>query len=210
MGAVMIAERLEQAAEPDKATPENWMFPPENGWTVDQVKDLELPFDWELVDGVIVVRGRTVWWHNRVRGRIARCLEDASQAPYLVESEQCVFIDSNNPPVPDIVVFDKTGLNLFEARYIPVEKAVLMVEVVFPGSRQDDRVRKPALYASAGVKNYWRVERGEDGLPEVHEFWLHKETGQYVSAPDRPVHTGKLETDRPFPVVIDLAGLVEL
>ncbi|MER5782394.1 Uma2 family endonuclease [Streptomyces mobaraensis] len=210
MGAVMIAERLEQAAEPDKATPENWMFPPENGWTVDQVEDLELPFDWELVDGVIVVRGRPSAWHNVVRSNIKQQLKGCVTGHYAALDEQCVLIDEQNPPVPDVVVFDKRGWDVFQAKHLPVEKAILVVEVVSPGSRQDDRVRKPALYASAGVKNYWRVERGEDGLPEVHEFWLHKETGQYVSAPDRPVHTGKLETDRPFPVVIDLASLVEL
>lgn len=54
----MIAERQEPA------TAENWMFPPKEGWTVDQVKDLDLPFDWELVDGVIVPKGMAVTWHN--------------------------------------------------------------------------------------------------------------------------------------------------
>lgn len=199
----MTGERLE------KATPENWMFPPEEGWTVDQVEDLELPFDWELMDGVIVVRGRPVLWHNFVRRGIERHLEDCLGEPYVALSEQCVLIDSNNSPVPDVVVFDKRGLSLREAKYIPVEKAVLMVEVVSTGSRHDDRVRKPAMYAAAGVRNYWRVERGDDDLPEVHEFWLHKETGQYISSVDRPVHLGKLETDRPFPIAIDLASLVD-
>ncbi|WP_242705007.1 MULTISPECIES: Uma2 family endonuclease [Streptomyces] len=204
MGAAMIAERLE------KATPENWMFPPEEGWTVDQVEDLELPFDWELVDGVIAVRGRTVPWHNFVRAGIERRLAECLCEPCAVLSEQCVLIDEKNPPVPDIVVFDKRDFDLFQAKYIPVEKAVLLVEVVSTGSRYDDRVRKPEMYAAAGVKNYWRVERGENGIPEVHEFWLHSETGEYISAPDRPVYLGKLETDRPFPVTIDLASLVEL
>ncbi|EPH39747.1 hypothetical protein ABT390_24705 [Streptomyces aurantiacus] len=41
------------------ATEETWMFPPADGWTFDQVKHLELPFDWELADGVVVVRERT-------------------------------------------------------------------------------------------------------------------------------------------------------
>ncbi|MCC3772767.1 Uma2 family endonuclease [Streptomyces sp. UNOC14_S4] len=200
----MIAERLE------KATPENWMFPPEEGWTADQVEDLELPFDWELVDGVVVVRGRTVPWHNYVRRRIERHLEDALREPYDVLSEQCVLIDKYNPPVPDIVVYDKRGIDLFEAKYIPVEKAVLIVEVVSPGSRQDDRVRKPAMYAAAGVPYYWRVERGEDNLPEVHEYWLHRERGEYIPCPERPCHVGKLETDRPFPVAIDLTALLKL
>ncbi|MEV5241276.1 Uma2 family endonuclease [Streptomyces cinnamoneus] len=204
MGAVMIADRLA------KATPENWMFPPAEGWTAAQVEDLELPFDWELVDGVIVVRGRALPWPNMVRAGIEIALRERLQEPYAVLSEQCVLVDEQNAPAPDVVVFDKKGFSLARAKHVDVERVALLVEVVSPGSRQDDRVRKPAMYAAAGAKNYWRVERGEDDLPEVHEFWLHKETGQYISAFDRPVHVGKLETDRPFPVTIDLASLVEL
>ncbi|MEV4433683.1 Uma2 family endonuclease [Streptomyces sp. NPDC049555] len=211
MGAVMIAERLENAAEePVKATPENWMFPPVQGWTAAQVEDLELPFDWELVDGVIVVRGRTTVWHNMVRAGIEAALRSCAQAPYVTLSEQCVLIDEQNPPVPDVVVFDKQGVDVLEAKHIPVEKAVLVVEVVSPGSRQEDRVRKPAMYAAAGVQFYWRVEQGEGGLPEVHEFWLPVEQQTYIPAPLHPVHREKLETEAPFPIAIDLAGLVEL
>ncbi|WP_267886547.1 hypothetical protein [Streptomyces sp. WM6386] len=33
------------------ATEETWMFPPIDGWAFDEVTDLEVPFDWELVDG---------------------------------------------------------------------------------------------------------------------------------------------------------------
>ncbi|MBC2877339.1 Uma2 family endonuclease [Streptomyces sp. TYQ1024] len=186
------------------------MFPPWEGWTVEQVADLELSFDWELVDGNVAARRCTDLWHNHIRQGIYGHLADAAPRPYKVLSGQWTVVDETNVAVPDIVVFDATGFDVLGDEDIRARESILMIEVVSPGTRQDDRVRKPALYASAGVKNYWRVERVEDGLPEVHEFWLHKETGQYVSAPDRPVHTGKLETDRPFPVVIDLASLVEL
>ncbi|GAA0493446.1 Uma2 family endonuclease [Streptomyces olivaceiscleroticus] len=198
----MIAERLEQA------TPETWMFPPEEGWTVDQVKDLELPFDWELVDGVVVPRGMAVVWHNGVRSQIERHLRDARREPYAVASEQCVLVDDQNPPIPDVIVFDTRKLDFFELECVPVENLALAVEVVSPGSRQADRVRKPAMYAAAGVPYYWRVERGKDNLPEIHEYWLHTERGEYIPAPEHPVHVGKLETDWPFPITIDLATLV--
>ncbi|MGI5338732.1 Uma2 family endonuclease [Streptomyces sp. CA-181903] len=205
MGAVTTAGRQDRPA-----TADNWAFPPPDGWTVDQVADLWLPFAWELVDGLIAPRGLMVPWHNLVRQGIHRHLADVAPRTLAVLSREWVPVDERNVAAPDVIVVDRSGLDLMEDAEIPARNAVLMVEVVAPCSRQDDRVRKPALYASAGVKNYWCVERGEDGMPEVHEFWLRKETGQYVSAFDRPVHTGKLETDRPFPVVIDLASLVEL
>ncbi len=197
----MIAERLE------KATPENWMFPPAGVWTAAQVEDLVLPCDWELVDGVVVVRGRPPVWHSMVRSGIERRLQECVREPFFALSEQCVLIDEFNPPVPDVIVFDTRGLD-DTAKHIPVAQVVLAVEVVSEGSRQDDRVRKPALYASAGIPCYWRVERGEDGLPEVHEYWLNPDRGEYIPRPVRPCHTDKLETDQPYPVTIDLANLV--
>jgi Uma2 family endonuclease len=204
MGAVMTAERQVQATE------DTWMSPPEDGWTYDQVKDLELPFDWELVDGVIVPRGMTKLWHNKVRDDFTRHLGDACPEPYAAVSEQCVLVDEHNPPKPDVVVFHKRGLSFFDLECLPVESVVLVVEVVSPGSRQDDRVRKPALFAAAGVPHFWRVERERDDTLAVHEFWLHHKTRSYIESPRHPVHRDKLIAEEPFAVEIDLRALTEL
>ncbi|WP_030679004.1 Uma2 family endonuclease [Streptomyces rimosus] len=193
----------------ERATPENWMYRPSGRWTYNQVKDLELPLDWELLDGNIVVRGMAVWWHNRVRNQLYYQLQSARREPFAVDSEQCTVIDDRNAPKPDVMVFDKTGLDIRTVEQIPVEKVVLAVEVVSEGSRLADRFTKPALYAQARIPHYWRIERDEDDLPVVHEFWLHHETGVYAPSPERPVHTGKLVTNVPFPVDIDLRTLTE-
>ncbi|MFD7662836.1 Uma2 family endonuclease [Streptomyces sp. NPDC059788] len=207
MGAAMAAEA--EYGRGERATPENWMYRPANGWTYDQVKELVLPFDWDLVDGNIVVRGMAVWWHNRVRNRLYYQLESARRRPYAVDSEQCIVIDDHNAPKPDVVVFDETGLDIRTVVQIPADKAVLAVEVVSTGSRLEDRFSKPALYAGAGIDYYWRVERDEDDLPVVHEFWLHHEAGRYVPSPEQPTHTGKMTTNVPFPVDIDLHSLID-
>jgi len=85
------------AERPVKATPDTWMYPPPQGWTYEQVKDLELPFEWELVDGAIVVRGMRPLWHNLVRDELYHRLRSAKREPYAVASEQCVLVDENNP-----------------------------------------------------------------------------------------------------------------
>lgn len=193
---------------PTRATEDTWMFPPGDGWTFDQVKHLELPFDWELVDGVIVARGQAKFWHNRVRDRLTYALEAARTEPYEVVAEQCVMVDERNTPKPDVIVFDPRKLNFFELECVPADKLALVVEVVSPGSRQDDRVRKPALFAANKVPCYWRVELDRDRQLAVHEYWLNVDTRSYVSAPMHPVHHGKLITEVPFPVEIDLDGLV--
>ncbi|MEV0117797.1 Uma2 family endonuclease [Streptomyces sp. NPDC050844] len=193
----------------EQATEETWMFPPADGWTFDQVKHLELPFDWELVDGVVVPRGQTKFWHNRVRDGIAYALGAAAVDPYAVVIEQCVMLDDQNTPKPDAIVFDPRGLSFFETECVPVDKVALAVEVVSPSSRQDDRVRKPALFAGAKVACYWRVELDRDHRLAVHEYWLHAETRSYIPAPMHPVHHDKLTTEVPFPVEIDLTELTE-
>ncbi|MGA4841293.1 Uma2 family endonuclease [Streptomyces sp. G45] len=192
------------------ANSENWMYPPEDGWTWDQVQELDVPFDWHLVDGKIVVRGVAKWWHQQVRDELCFRLKLAKRAPYAVNSEQPVLFDEQNVPKPDVIVFDKTGLDIETLDCIPVANVALAVEIVSPGSRKDDRFLKPGMYAEAGIASYWRVERGEDSVPVVHEFWRHHETGVYAPSPEQPTHTGKLITDVPFPVDIDLRGLIEV
>ncbi|MEJ8671514.1 Uma2 family endonuclease [Streptomyces sp. NBC_01614] len=190
------------------ATEQTWMFPPADGWSFDQVKDLELPFDWELVDGVITPRARTRLWHNYVRHGLARALKSARTESYRVVCAQCVMVDDRNTPKPDLIVFDRTGLDFFETECVPVKKVILAVEVVSPGSRQDDRVRKPALFAAHRVPYYWRVELDRDQKLAVHEYWLNADTLTYFPAPSHPVHHDKLGTELPFPIGIDLDALV--
>lgn len=190
------------------ANEDNWMFPPADGWTFDQVKNLELPFDWELVDGVIVAGGQTNVWHNAVRDGIADALKAACVQPYRVLNGQCVMLDDRNVVKPDVIVFDPRKLNFFEAECVPTAHLTLVVEVVSPGSRRDDRVSKPAQFAAAKVPCYWRVELDRDHKLTVHEYWLNADTLSYIPAPLHPAHHGKLITELPFPVEIDLDALV--
>lgn len=191
-----------------RATEDTWMFPPADGWTFDQVKHLELPFDWELVDGRIVVRGQTKFWHNRVRDEIVAALKAARTEPYEVVAEQYVMVDDQNTPKPDAIVFDPRQLNFFEVECVPVGKVSLVVEVVSPGSRQDDRVRKPALFSANKIPYYWRVELDRDQKLAVHEYRLNADTLSYFPAPSHPVHHDKLVTELPFPIEIDLDALL--
>lgn len=191
----------------ERATPENWMYPPADGWTYDQVKELVLPFDWELVDGIVVVRGATKWWHDQVRDELFFRLRIAKREPFHVNLERWTMVDEYNAPRPDVVVFDKRELDVRTVECVPVEKVVLVIEVVSPGSRKEDRFMKPGMFAESGVGAYWRVERGEDDMPEVYEYRLDHETSRY--SPDPTHHIGSLKTDMPFPIEIDLRSLIE-
>ncbi|MFJ9949278.1 Uma2 family endonuclease [Kitasatospora sp. NPDC091207] len=189
------------------AEPIDWKLPPSQGWTYEQVKDMDLPFDWELVDGAVVVRGMAKWWHDQVRDQLLLALASARIQPYVVNVERCVLLDEHNVTKPDVVVIDKTGLDFFELECTAPESVVLAVEVVSPGSRAADRFRKPGQYAEAGIPHFWRVERGVDDLPIVHEFHRDEEKGVYLPVAQ---HEGVLRTSVPYPVEIDLAAVVDL
>ncbi|MBP2403649.1 Uma2 family endonuclease [Streptomyces syringium] len=205
MGAVGTTRRRDEVA-----TTDNWMFPPSEGWTFDQVKDLELPFGWELVDGGITVRGRTKLWHDCVRGKLLRELEQAMPDNCAVNVERCVMLDENNVRKPDVVVFDATDLDIFAVECTSVDRVRLAVEVVSTGSKSEDRIRKPALFAEAKVPHYWRIELESDRRLAVHEFWLPVDSRSYIPAPMHPVHREKLVTELPFPVEIDLTALLRI
>ncbi len=192
-----------------RATPENWTFPPEDGWTWDQVKELDVPFDWELVDGNIVVRGATKWWHDRVRNRLCMAMELAKQSPYGAEAERAIQFDNHNVLWPDVIVYDKTETDVRTMECTPVACVVLAVEVVSPGSLKDDRFLKPGMYAEAGIAHYWRVERGEKDDPVVHEFRRDEETGVFVPRPGLSTHTDTLVTEVPFPIEINQHDLLD-
>jgi Uma2 family endonuclease len=185
----------------------DWMHALSQDWTYEQVKNLDLPFDWDLVDGVIVVRGQTNQWHDQVRDRLFMALFGARVSPFAANVERCVLLDKDNTTKPDVVVFDKTGLDVFELECVPPEAVALTVEVVSHGTRAADRFRKPGQYAEKGIPYYWRVERGLDNLPIVHEFHRDEEKGVYLPVAQ---HEGTLRTSVPYPVEIDLAEVLEL
>ncbi|WP_236670633.1 Uma2 family endonuclease [Streptomyces sp. 7-21] len=188
----------------ERATPENWMYPPWGGWTFNQVKDLWLPFDWEMHDGVISVRPQTTYWHDMVRDELFFVLREAwGGAPHSMRLTRRVSVGDRTLIRPDIVVSHERGPDT-ESLATPVRNVALVVEVVAPESRTEDRYRKPGLLAAAGLPHYWRVERGEDGLPVVHEY-----AGGASGWERWTEHRGTLATDGPFPVEIPLRRLVE-
>ncbi|KZM74789.1 Uma2 family endonuclease [Nocardia terpenica] len=175
------------------------------GWTYQQVRDIELPYDWELVDGEITVRPRTDLWRNRVRDALLIALGGSRRAPYAVFAQQCVLVDEYNPAVPDITVVDQTCVDPYSTECLPPEAVTLVVDIVSETDHIDAWFRKPQLYATAGIAYFWRVERDEADRPIVYEYWLDHESGEYLPAPSGP-HTGTLATRAPYPVRVDLTG----
>ncbi|WP_169813307.1 Uma2 family endonuclease [Nocardia vaccinii] len=176
------------------------------GWSCAQVSALDLPYDWELVEGEVVVRGRIGYRHRLIRDALVRALGSARRAPYAIRPDQRMVLGECSALRPDVVVVDESAVEMYAAEGIPAAAAVLVVEIVSGDSGGDDWYRTPRVYAAAGIANFWRVERGQDDRPIVYQYWLDQESREYVPAPT-PIHSGTLSTAVPFPVRLDLSAI---
>ena len=179
-------------------------LPDPSGYTVDDLH--ALPDDgrrYELIDGSIIVSPSATADHNIIAGWIAMSLWDSlPDRRFLVGTDQSATIDEHNEPRPDVVVARARNLRRSP---LPMQDAILAVEVVSPSSGLRDRETKRALYAEAGIPSYWLVEPDEErSTIRLTEFALGPDK-TYV----RVVHrvTGVFRTEAPWPLEIDLAAL---
>jgi Uma2 family endonuclease len=82
--------------------------------------------------------------------------------------------------------------------YLP-EQVVTAIEIVSPGTRRHDRFLKPALYASAGIPHYWRIEQNP-----VHVFAYELVDGRYELAADS---AEKLVLSKPFEIELPIRDI---
>ena len=178
--------------------------PPPEGWTIADVDALPERdgVRYELVDGVPTVMTPARGRHQTATRRLANALEAAAPSTLAVFEGVGVVLAPDQRPIPDVVVLRDTSLDsdLFN---FPAELVVLAAETVSPSTRSDDRFRKPALYAQAGIPCYLRVELDP---PHVVAYRLGPD-GVYEKA-GRAEPGEVLELTEPFPVTLDPAALV--
>lgn len=125
------------------------------------IEDLEaLPDDgrrYELIGGAIVMTPAPEPVHQRVSRRLVALLDAAVPPGYEVFDAPIDYDLAGGQRVePDIIVVPDASVG--EKRL--AGPALLVVEIVSPGSRINDRVTKRAAYAEAGVPAYWIVDPG--------------------------------------------------
>lgn len=143
-------------------------------WTVDEVLALdEHPAGnrYELVDGSLMMSPAPGWAHQDASFALAYQLKRAvraARAPFRVA--EAVHVRSESRLfVPDIVVADRAAVRR-DTTAVPMEAALLLVEIVSPFNKPQDRILKPALYAQAGIPSYWRLELEPEPHLVVHEL----------------------------------------
>ncbi|WP_158893053.1 Uma2 family endonuclease [Amycolatopsis anabasis] len=160
----------------------------------------------EIVDGAIVVNPAPRRAHQIVARRLANVLEDACGDRFLVATD--VDLRLRDVPLlnrrPDIVVYEAS---LADDAVLRPEHCLLVVEVMSPGSVTADQTDKPAEYAAAGVRHFWRIENAADGADQmaVFRYRLDPTTRAYASA---GVSAGSLAVSDPFAVSVVFADLL--
>jgi Uma2 family endonuclease len=175
--------------------------PAPEGWTIADIDALpENGLRYELVDGVPRVMTPPKIKHQRACKRVDAELEVAAPPGSFVWQGIGVILADDQRPIPDIVVID---LDDDELHNVPAEHVRLVGEVVSRSSRSDDRFRKPAQYAQAGIPVYLRIELDP---PHIVAYGIG-EDGLYVET-GRAEPGQSLQLTEPFPVTLDPAALL--
>ncbi len=168
-----------------------------NAFTVD---DLEaMPGDgkrYELIGGAIVMTPAPEPIHQRVGGEVFVRIREACPPGHQVFFSPIDFdLPGGQRVEPDIIVVPDASVG--EKRLSGA--ALLVVEIVSPGSAVNDRVTKREIYAAAGVPAYWIID------PRAgHILALRLVDGAYLPYADT---TGPVTLDWPVEVSFSVAEL---
>ncbi|MBB5786649.1 Uma2 family endonuclease [Jiangella mangrovi] len=172
-------------------------------WTFDDL--LELPeSDWrfEIVDGGLLMTPGPGLWHESVSDFLRARLRAALPPGLRILGPVTVDIDPTFL-IPDLMVLPHDVVRRGGAKAMAAE-ALLVIEIVSPGSVSIDRILKPAKYAEAGIPHFWRVEFQPElsltayALPEGTSAYT--EVGTWTAGQTAPIRA-------PFEVDIEIAEL---
>lgn len=186
--------------EPWEAVPTRQ--PPE-GWTVADVERLPASdLRYELVDGVPSVMGAPSSGHQLAARRLIDALEQVAPDELAVCGGVGVVLAEDQRPLPDLVVLRDPDP---EQNNFAAHELALVGEVVSPSTRSNDRFRKPALYAQAGIPSYLRVE-----LDPLHVVAYRLDPEGVYTEYARAAAGETIHLELPFPVSFDPAVLLQL
>ncbi|MDT0201281.1 Uma2 family endonuclease [Nocardioides sp. AE5] len=107
----------------------------------------------EWVDGIAIVTPTPTAPHQRISFRLANAIDEGCPGLFMVEAVGWR-TSATRYRIPDIIATTEP----FDGSWATTTP-VIAVEILSPGTRTEDTVRKSHEYASAGVAHYWIVDR---------------------------------------------------
>ena len=137
-------------------------------WTPELLETLPGDYRYEVSEGRLVVAAAAMRpWHADAESRVVFLLRGRGQLAYC---EQGVVLGPGEIVTCDVGVFRDPPSD--DVAYHPAREFDLIVEVVSPDSRHQDREVKPGKYAGGGIPEYWRGERIDGGEAIVYQYRL--------------------------------------
>ena len=193
----MTAQPVESPLLPE------WMYPPTDGWTSEDLDSWpDLPKHTELIDGALIFPvSPQKNFHTLVMDVLVPGLRASAPPDRWVRREMTIRISKRTRPEPDVVVLNQEPGGP-DATWFPAAAAVLVVEIVSPESKDRDGRFKPAIYAEAGIRHFWRIEQDDRGLPVVY---VHELDGARYALTG--IYHDKLTITVPYDIDIDISKL---
>jgi len=175
-------------------------LPQRSEWTVDDLDELPPDLPYELINGRLVVAPSAVPAHQDLAIELALALRASFPPEYMISTDQSLRVNRHNEPRPDVVA---VTIDNYGRSPVPVEDAVIAIEVISPTSQFRDMVEKADIYASAGIATYWIVDQSRPDI-QLTEMVLDRPRRRYVLGGST---TGVFSVSEPWPVTIDLPAL---
>ncbi len=173
--------------------------PPRGGFTAGDLPRLIEAVDarFELLDGEVLMMAPATHWHDEVVHQLWHALRQIAPDSVVIATEKGVDL-GHTVPEPDVLAVSRAAVRSDSLVFRPAD-VHLAIEVVSPGTTTKDRTLRPAQYAGAGIKCFWRVENEDDAMV-VYSFELLPEGGY---APTGVFHS-RIKLDRPFSIDIEV------
>lgn len=187
-----------------------WFIPPLHGFrSADLDRMPNLPSHAQLIDGSLVIRTPQSSFHSCMITLLDDALLRAVPRHLEVIREMTVTLTDQQRPEPDLMVVRRAEVDdLDQVTFDPAD-VFLVVEVVDGDSAIRDRVRKPQLYAEAGIPHLWRIEYDwpdDDGRGNftAYTYELDPAIRSYAST---GIHHNRLKTSIPIDIDVDLTEI---
>ncbi|WP_182900215.1 Uma2 family endonuclease [Microbispora sp. H10830] len=151
----------------------------------------------EIVDGYVVYCAAPTPDHQTAGRRLANLLERHARAA-MSKGHECLTVNNDvdlrlrDPPLlnrrPDVALY--RCLDREQGERLRAEHALLVVEIVSPGSETQDTTDKLGEYAKAGIPDYWIVRLDRTGMSAIERYRLDRAAMLYK-------HIGTLMKDEP-------------
>jgi Uma2 family endonuclease len=151
----------------------------------------------EIVDGYVVFCEAPTPDHQTAGRRLANLLERPARAA-MERGHECITVNNDvdlrlrDLPLlnrrPDVVVYQ--CLDRARGERLRAEHALLVIEILSPGSETQDTTDKPGEYAKTGIPHYWIARLDNTGVSIIERYQLDRAAMLYK-------HVGTFMKDEP-------------